>query len=79
MLTSSNTQTQKECFILAQKKFAALVKVKKYTSMEQKQVIKQALNDFLITEDIYRHPNKNTVNQRKINRKQNFWDIYAQG
>lgn len=82
VLTSKNEQTRKDRFALAQKKFGMLSKVKKYANKEQKKVINQALNDFLIMEDMYKHPDKVTNQQRLANSKQmkeDFWDVYAQG
>ena len=82
VLTSENKKTQKESLALAQKHFAALVKVKKYATKEQKKGISQALDDFLKMEDMYKHPNRISEQERMKNRKQmkqDFWDVYAQG
>ena len=82
VLTSKNEQTRKERYALAQKHFAALVKIKNYASKEQKKGINQALDDFLKMEDAYKHPRKISEEQRKANKrqmKQDFWDVYAQG
>ena len=82
VLTSENKKTQKESLALAQKYFAALVKVKKYATKEQKKGISQALDDFLKMEDMYKHPNRISEQERMKNRKQmkqDFWDVYAQG
>ena len=61
---------------------ASLVKVKKYATKEQKKGISQALDDFLKMEDMYKHPNRISEQERMKNRKQmkqDFWDVYAQG
>lgn len=82
VLTSKNEETRKSRYALAQKQFAALVKIKKYANKEQKIGLNQALNDFLNMEDMYRHPDRIPEIQRKANKrqmKQNFWDVYAQG
>ena len=82
VLTSNNEETRKSRYVLAQKQFAALVKVKKFVSKEQKIRLNQALDDFLIMEDMYKHPNRVSDIQRRANKrqmKQDFWDVYAQG
>lgn len=82
VLTSKNEETRKSRYTLAQKEFAALVKVKKYAGKEQKIGINQALNDFFNMEDMYRHPDRISEIQRKGQKrqmKQDFWDVYAQG
>ena len=81
VLTSKNEETRKTRYALAQKQFAALVKIKKYASKEQKIGLNQALNDFLNMEDMYRHPDRIPEIQRKANKRQmnqDFWDVYAQ-
>ena len=82
VLTSKNEETRKSRYALAQKQFAALVKVKKYASKEQRIGLNQALNDFLYMEDMYRHPDRIPEIQRKANKrqmKQDFWNVYGQG
>jgi len=85
VLTTTNKKTKDERYKLAQEKFAVLVKLKKYANKEQKIGINLALNDFLKMEDMYRHPGKikpPTVEIKKQNKKQkkeDFWDVYAQG
>ena len=82
VLTSKNEETRKSRYALAQKQFAALVKVKKYASKEQRIGLNQALNDFLNMEDMYRHPDRIPEFQQKAkNRmmKQDFWNVYGQG
>ena len=82
VLTSKNEETRKSSYALAQKQFAALVKVKKYASKEQRIGLNQALNDFLNMEDMYRHPDRIPEFQQKAkNRmmKQDFWNVYGQG
>lgn len=82
VLTSKNEQTRKDRYVLAQKHFAALVKIRNYASKDQKKGLNQALDDFLKMEDMYRHPGKISEEQCKANErqmKQDFWDVYAQG
>ena len=82
VLTSKNEETRKSRYALAQKQFAALVKVKKYASKEQRIGLNQALNDFLYMEDMYKHPDRIPEIQRKANKrqmKQDFWNVYGQG
>lgn len=84
VLTSKNKKTQKERYKLAQEKFGALVRIKKYASKEQKKGINQAIDDFLKMEDMYKHPGKyqepvvDVKKQNKKQMKQDFWDVYAQ-
>lgn len=80
VLTSQNENIRKERFRLAQKEYAVLVRVRKYATKEQKKGINQAISDFLVMEDKYKHPNKLTDKQRHDIRKQNkqdFWDDVA--
>ena len=82
VLTSKNEETRKSRYVLAQKHFAALVKIKKYASKEQKIGINQVLNDFLNMEDMYRHPDRIPEIQQKAKKqmmKQDFWNVYGQG
>lgn len=79
VLTSKNEKTRKDRYALAQKKFNALVKVKKYADKEQKKMIIQALDDFLKMEDMYKQPGK--YDGKGFDRKQlteDFWNVYAQ-
>ena len=82
VLTSNNEETRRSRYSLAQKHFVALVKVKKYASKEQKVGLELALNDFLKMEDMYKHPEKASLSQSAINKKQlkqDFWNVYGQG
>jgi len=81
--TSQNKQTRRERYDLACKKYAALAKVRKYASKEQKQIIDRAIDDFIQMQDIYKHPKKyEPIEYRESSSKQikeDFWDVYAQG
>lgn len=82
VLTSKNEETRKSRYVLAQKHFAALAKVKKYASKEQKVGLELTLNDFLKMEDMYKHPEKASLSQSATNKKQlkqDFWNVYGQG
>jgi hypothetical protein len=53
ILTSKNPETRKGRYELASKHYGALSKVYKYANKQQKKVLDQVMDDFMIMDDQY--------------------------
>lgn len=80
VLTSKNAGTKKSRYKLACEYYRVLVGVQKYANKNQKKAIHQSIDDFLIMEDQYKHPNKakrEALATQKKQKKNDFWETYA--
>lgn len=79
-LSSKNTKIKKSRYELAENQYRALLKIQKYADKNQKKVIHQAIDDFIVMEDNYKHPNRakqDAMRAQKQMKKDEFWEAYG--
>ena len=78
VLTSSNAETQKERYKLANSHYGSLTKVYRYGTKEQKAAIRLAESDFFKMEEWYKHPERVQIVSSKKGMKDAFWEVYGE-
>lgn len=79
-LSSKNTKIKKSRYELAENQYRALLKIQKYADKNQKKVIHQAIDDFIVMEDNYKHSNRakqDAMRAQKQMKKDEFWEAYG--
>ena len=80
VFSSENEKTRRNRYELAREHDCALLKVQKFASKEQKKVIHRAVDDFLLMEDWYQHPNRGkyeVLRAKRQREKDEFWEAYG--
>lgn len=80
VFSSEDEKTRRNRYELAREHDCALLKVQKFASKEQKKVIHRAVDDFLLMEDWYQHPNRGkyeVLRAKRQREKDEFWEAYG--
>lgn len=80
VLTSKNKKTREERYELALQHYAALTKIQKYVDKKQKKAIKDVLDEFMIMNESYKHPERlRSQEKQEIKRQKRnaFWEAYG--
>lgn len=73
-LTSKNKDTRKSRYQLACQHYGELIRVRPYTTKDQRKIVDKAIDDFVKADDLHRHPNRAQVKKAK---NDDFWETYA--
>lgn len=78
--TSKNKKTREERYELALQHYGALTKIQKYADKKQKKAINDALDEFMIMNESYKHPERVQAQEKQEIKRQKrdaFWETYG--